>query len=903
MSIRNLDAVFAPRSVALVGASERPGSLGSILARNLLAGGFGGRLHFVNPKRASVHGQPTVASLRDIPLAPDLAVVVTPADAVPGVIRDAVACGTRGACVITAGFGAHSGADGAVRLQRMLDAARPGLLRIIGPNCLGVQVPALGLDASFAHLSPPPGTIAFVSQSGAIITSVLDWARPRGIGFSRVVSMGDMADVDFGDMLDWLANDSATRSILLYIEQITSARKFMSAARAAARSKPVIVVKSGRFDAGARAATTHTGALAGSDAVFDAAVRRAGMLRVHTLEDLFGAVETLSMARLPAGERLAIITNGGGIGVLAIDQLVAEGLEPATLSSATVERLSRVLPRTWSHANPIDLVGDADGRRYARALEAVLAGDEADAVLVLNCPVAVASSMEAAQAVLDAVAKRPAKPVFASFVGEHEAAAPRAALHARRVPCYQSPEDAVRAFAKIVEYRRNQALLIETVPSLPEAFEPRVDEARAPIAQALAEGCEWLSASQSQQLVGAYGVPVVATHRVPTPAAAAAAAKAIGQPVVLKILAASIQHKSDVGGVALDVEPDRVEQTAHAMLARVSAARPDASIEGFVVQPMVRRQGAVELIAGMVEDAQFGPVMLIGRGGVAVEAIPDKALGLPPLNLKLAREMIERTQVARLLKGYRSVKPADLDAVSLALVRLSQLVIDHPEIRELDVNPLLADAQGVLALDCRVRLMPTTAGSAAQRLAIRPYPKELEETLQTRDGRTLLLRPVVPEDERPLQAVFSRLTPEEVRFRFFVPMKLMDHVTAARFTQLDYDRQMALVLVQPGIPGRSEIHGVVRLIEDPDRESAEYAIIIERNVTGQGLGKLMMQRIIDYARSRGIGRIHGDVLADNVKMLGLCRSLGFTVGRVPGELGVLRVTLELREPRPADAAS
>jgi acetyltransferase len=895
MTTRNLHLMFEPRSVALVGASRTAGSVGATLARNLLRSGFQGPVMPVNPKYDAIEGVLAYPDVESLPVTPDLAVIATPPDTVPGLVAALARRGTRAVVVISAGFAEVEAPRGRALQQELLDAARPHTLRVVGPNCLGVLVPQLGLNASFAPVTPSPGNVAFVAQSGAIVASVLDWAHPRGIGFSHLVSLGDMADVDFGDMLDYLASDPHTRAILLYIEAVTHGRKFMSAGRAAARSKPVIVVKAGRHEAGARAALSHTGALAGSDAVYDAALRRAGMLRVVRLEDLFGAVETLAGARLPRGDRLAIATNGGGLGVLAADALIDEGGRLAELSPATRARLEAALPPTWSHANPVDLVGDAGPERYAAALAALLEEPTADAVLAIHCPTAVTSSGDVARALPDS-AGAPGRPVvLTSFVGGANAEEGRRVAAERRLPTYATPERAVRAFVQMASYRRNQELLMETPPSIPEEFSPDRERAQAVVRAALAEGRSALREVEAEELLLAYGLEVARSRFAPTAAEAAAAAAEIGAPVALKARLPGAPHKRAVGAVALDVAPSEVEVEAAALTARVARNRPGLAVEGFAVQPMVRAEGALELIAGATVDPVFGPVVLFGHGGSAVELLADTAVALPPLNLRLARELIDRTRVGRLLRGGSGGPAPHGDAVALALIRVAQLVADVPEVLELDVNPLLAHAGGVVALDARVRIA-AAGGPAHARLAIRPYPRELEEPVPLPDGRTLLLRPIQPEDEPSLRDNFSKLTPEEVRLRFFVPMKTMSHVMAARFTQLDYDREMALVLTDPGPAGTTEIYGVVRIAADPDNERAEYAILVRHDMTGMGLGIFLMRRMIDYARSRGIGEVWGDVLRDNATMRKLCRALDFRESTSPEDPTVVRVRLPLRRP-------
>ena len=805
MTIRNLEKLFKPETIALIGASKRPGSVGAVLARNLFGGGFDGPVMPVNPKHRSIQGVLTFDSISSLPLVPDLAVIATPPATVPGIIGELGAKGTKAAVVITAGLG-EKGDDGRSLRQAMLDAAKPHLLRIVGPNCLGTLVPGIGLNASFAHLSPKTGKIAFVAQSGAVVTSVLDWATSRGIGFSHLVALGDMSDVDFGDMLDYLANDPGTSAILLYIEAITDARKFMSAGRAAARMKPVMVVKAGRHPEGARAAASHTGALAGADDVYDTAFRRAGMLRVIHLEELFDAVQTLAMVKPPKGDRLAIVTNGGGVGVMATDALMDHGGELAKLDPKTLAKLDKHLPPTWSKTNPVDIIGDAPPERYEHAIKAVMDDPEVDAVLALNCPTAVASPDEAGAAVIRALgnAKRP---LLTSWLGDGAALPARRRFAEHKIPTFETPEDAINAFMQLVAYRRNQRTLMETPASMPDAFEPDLATARRVIEGALNNGKTWLNEPSAKALMAAYDIPTAKTLVAKDPHEAASLAVEFGSGVAIKILSDDILHKSDVGGVALDLfGPRHVEDAAEAMLERVRALKPDAVIDGFSVQPMIRRPGAHELIVGVITDPTFGPLILFGQGGTAVEVMDDKALAMPPLNMRLAREVMAQTRIHRLLKGYRDRPPAALDAIAATLIKVAQLVIDHPEIDELDINPLLADDFGVMALDVRVKLQPTEK-AGPERLAIRPYPKELEEAVTLKDGRDFVLRPVRPEDEPAFHLGFTKLTPEEIQLRFFTPMRTLTHVMAARFTQIDYDREMALVLAEDGTPGEAAIGG------------------------------------------------------------------------------------------------
>jgi acetyltransferase len=901
VSIRNLDRVFNPRRVALIGASSRPGAVGKVLLDNLVAAGPEREIQLVNPKYSDIDGRVCHGSVDDLPEVPDVAVVATPARSVPGLAATLAGRGTAGIIAISAGF-AERGADGR-SLQKELLAASAGGLRIVGPNCLGVIAPHAGLNASFAHLDARPGRIAFLAQSGAIITAVLDWAHPRGIGFSLLVSLGNMADVDFGDMLDYLADDVRTDAILLYVESIRDPRKFISASRAAARMKPVIAVKAARYESSARAASSHTGALAGSDAVYDAAFRRAGILRVHTLEELFDAVGTLGIGRSPPpvaaesrADRLVIVTNGGGPGVLAADALAYYGGTLADLAPETMAALDTVLPDTWSHANPVDLVGDASGERYKDALGALATDPHVDGILVINSPTALVSRTEAAEAVIAAATSNQDVTFLTSFVGDETAAEPRRRLTAGGVPTYESPEDAVRAFMHLVEYADSQRVLMETPPSVPEVIAPDIVRARSVLHRVLAEGREWLTWPETKEVLGAYGMLTAPGRTARDAEEAAHVAATLGGPVVLKVLSPDITHKSDVSGVVLGLEgPTNVRTAADELLRTVAAARPDARLTGLIVESMVRRPGAIELIIGAFEDASFGPVVLFAHGGTAAEIIHDRAVGLPPLNLRLASEMMRRTKVYDLLRGYRNIPPVNLDAVAMALLQVAQLVTDLPEIREVDVNPLLADPYGVIALDGRVRVA-RSEGPAHARLAVRPYPVELEEELKLPGGRTLLFRPIRPEDETMLKRAFERLTPEETRFRFMVPKKAFSHLAMARFTQIDYDRDMVMVLTERCPDGATEIHGVTQINVRPRDSTAEFAILIEERATGLGLGPFMLERIVDYARARGIEKIHGDVLASNTTMLKLCEVLGFTVSGSNHDRTVVRVIRKLAEP-------
>lgn len=890
MTVRNLDAFFRPKSVALIGASTRPNAVGHVIAQNLMAGGFDGPVMPVNPSHSAVGGVLCYPDVARLPMTPDLAVICTPPETVPGLVAELGQRGTRGAVVITAGFNELGNAEGKALQQAVLDAARPRLLRIIGPNCIGVISTPMHLNASFAHLNAKPGHVAFVAQSGAMLTTVLDWATARGIGFSHLVSLGDMTDVDFGDMLDFLAADSETTSVLLYVEAVRDARKFMSAARAAARAKPVIVVKAGRHAAAAKAAMSHTGALAGVDAVYDAAFRRAGLLRVLGLDELFDAVEILGTAKRLPGDRLAILTNGGGAGVLATDALLDSGGTLADLSADTLKTLNGVLPATWSHGNPVDIIGDAPPRRYADALTTLLQAPEVDGVLVLNCPTAVASSTAAARAVI-ATAESSDRPVLTNWLGAGAVAESRDLFAAAGLPTFETPDEAIRGFSYLTRYRRGQEILLEVPPSESESFDPDDAAARRIVGDAIAAGQSWLDEGQVHDVLSAYRIPVARSAVAASIDEAAARAREFPGLIALKIHSPDITHKSDVGGVALDLHAGDIAQACKDMLARVQAAAPTARMAGFVLQEMIDRPQAHELILGLTVDALFGPVLLFGRGGTAVEVVNDKALALAPINLMLAQDLISRTRVFRELKGYRGRPAADLNAIALTLVKLSQLACDLDGVAELDINPLLADETGVIGVDARIRVAAPAAGTKpGDRLAIRPYPKDLESTLETPALGSVLIRPIRPEDAAALQRFSEKLSPEDVRMRFFSAWRTLPPLQLARLTQIDYDRAMAFVMIERKT---GDFAGVARFFADPDGTTAEFAIIVRTDLKAHGLGRILMERLLGYARARGIRDIHGQVLHENTAMLAFCKELGFALQAEEGSPDLVRASLVL----------
>ncbi len=886
MTTRNLESLFAPSSVAVIGASDRAKSVGATVMRNLLAGGFQGPVLPVNPKHHAVAGVLCYGSIADLPVTPDLAVICTPPATVPGLIGELGARGTKGAVVLTAGLG-NAASEDRTMAQAMLDAARPHLLRILGPNCVGLIVPSQSLNASFAPGSAKAGSIAFVSQSGALCTAVLDWATARGIGFSRFVSLGDSLDVDFGDVIDDLASDPATKSILLYIESIRHARKFLSAARAAARNKPVVAIKSGRVSEAAQAALSHTGALAGADDVFEAAMARAGVLRAYDFEELFSVVETLARSRRVTGNRLTIVTNGGGPGVMAVDALIAGGGRLAELEPETVSALDAVLPATWSRGNPVDIIGDAPPDRYVKALEAVIAVPDSDGLLVVNAPTAIANSLDAASAVADKLASA-RKPIVTSWLGGHGADRAGQVLSDKGLATYDTPESAVRGFLHAARHTELQQLLLETPADIPEAFTPDIDAARAVIDAVRADGRTLLTEPEAKVVLEAFTIPVVASRRVLTPGEAATMAKALGFPVAVKILSPDITHKSDVGGVVLDLKDAyAVRGAAEEMQERIAQLVPNARLDGFTVQEMARRPRGYQLILGLGQDPIFGPFVLFGEGGGAVEVIADRAVALPPINMKLAAELVQRTRVVRRLEGYRDQPPVDFDALYLTLIKVAQIAVDLPEVEELDINPLLVDKDGVIALDARIGL---ARAGVAHSPAIRPYPRELEETAVFDGVGDVLFRPIRPEDEEHHYAFINMLTPEDIRFRFFGQIKQLPHSQMARLTQVDYDREMAFVAIGP----EGDTLGVVRTITDPDNEMTEFAIVVRSDLKGRGLGAALMRKMIRYCRARGTAHMAGEVLRENRRMRDFTAGLGFEEHNVPDDPNAVRVVLDLQ---------
>jgi acetyltransferase len=884
-----LESFFRPRAVAVIGATEAPGSVGRTLLHNLLGTPFGGTIYPVNPKRESVLGIRAYRSLADVPAEVALAVIVTPAATVPAIVA---ACADRkvpAAVIISAGF-RETGAAGAELEQRVLAEARRGPMRIIGPNCLGVMSPVTGLNATFAAGMARPGNVAFLSQSGALLTAILDWSLREQVGFSAFASVGSMLDVGWGDLIDYLGDDPKTRAIVIYMESIGNARAFLSAAREVALTKPIIVIKAGRSEAASRAAASHTGALTGSDDVLDAAFRRAGVLRVTDISEVFHLADVLGKQPRPAGPRLAIVTNAGGPAVLATDALVAGSGQLAELDPAVLGRLDAVLPPAWSHANPVDILGDADPQRYATALDLAAANPASDGLLVILTPQDMTDPTLTAEA-LGKQAHVAGKPVLASWMGGAGVAAGVEILGRAGIPTFAFPDDAARTFCHMWRYADNLRGLYET-PVRRSDGDLRPGETRALIDAARAQGRTLLDEQESKAILASCGIPTVPTRVARDAAEAVAAAHELGFPAVVKVWSRTITHKSDVGGVKLGLaDGDAVARAFSEIERAVTAKAGAAAFAGVTVQPEVDRRAGVELILGSAPDPQFGPVLLFGAGGELVEVLRDRALGLPPLNTTLARRLMERTRIHRALGGARGRAPVDLDALAGLLVRFGDLVVEHPEIREIDVNPLLASGSGLLALDARVVLVdPAVAAADLPRPAIRPYPTEYVSRAELRDGSPITIRPIRPEDEPMMVAFHKTLSEQSVRMRYLQGIKLDErtaHERLVRVCFVDYDRELALVAERQAEAGAREIIALGRLSRERvwGSADAEFSLLVGDPWQGRGVGGQLLARLVTLAKQEGIARIYAEILVTNLRMQRLCARLGFTIG--DGDGGVV----------------
>jgi len=889
MSIRNLDKIFNPQRVAVIGAGNSKTNVGYTVLHNLVGSGFAGVVYPVNPRRESVQGIHAYKDIPSLPNVPDLAVICTPAPTVPGIVRACGEIGTRGVVIISAGF-REIGAEGR-ELERLVLEEKNKFdgMRIMGPNCLGIIVPGISLNASFATATPDKGHIGFISQSGALCTSILDWAIDEGIGFSYFVSVGNMLDVNMADLIDYLGSATETQSIILYIESITEAREFMSASRAFARTKPIVAYKAGRFAESAAAAASHTGAMAGVDAVYEAAFQRAGIERIFQIEDMFDCAELLDRQEPPKGDRLAIVTNAGGPGVMTTDALIDRNGKLATLSEETMQKLDECLPTCWSHGNPVDVLGDAPPERYARPIEIVLADKGVDAVLVILTPQAMTDPTATALAV-SRVAAESRKPILTAWMGGHVVSEGVRLLSEAGIPTYDTPGKAVRAFMHLVSYSRNLELLYETPRDIPVEFTLDRQRLRGVFDTILTEGNEILSENVSKAFLEAYEIPVTKPRAARTADEAVDAARRCGYPVVLKIHSPQITHKTDVGGVALDLPSDEtVRDTFKEMTENAKRLRPDANIVGVTVQKMVSFPNSFELIMGTKKDPVFGSVIMVGMGGTAAELFRDRALALPPLSESLARKMLESLKSWPLLQGYRGKPGANIDRLIEILMRFSYLVADYPEIKELDINPLLVTPKEVIALDARVvvdRELVVHAVRPYAHLAIRPYPEEFVAERKMKDGTPVILRPIKPEDEPLWHDLVADCSTETIRFRFSYLFKQTTHEMATRYCFIDYDRELAIV-AEVEEEGQRKLIGVGRLVADMDHEAAEYAVIVVDRWQGHGLGGVITDYCLELAKKWGVKRLVAETTRNNSRALATFRNRGFELDATQEEDVVL----------------
>lgn len=879
MTIHNLDKVFKPKSIAIVGASDREGSIGYALMRNLIRGEFPGAIYPINPKRDTIWDKPAYPSLDNVKEEVDLVVLVTPISTSPEIVKDCLDVGASGVIIISAG-GKEIGEKGEEIEQAIRKEAAGSGLRIIGPNCLGIVNTKAKINASFANYMPLPGKMAFISQSGGICTAVLDLSIREKIGFSYFVSLGSMLDVDYGDAIDYLGNDPQVSSIVMYIESLSRFRNFMSAARAVSRVKPIIALKAGRSAAGAKAASSHTGALAGEDAVYDAAFKRAGIVRVKTFEELFDCAELLAKQPRPSASGLAILTNAGGPGVMAADALSDYDAEPAKLSPETIEKLNEVLPPFWSHSNPIDILGDADSERFRKAAEICLAAPETHGVLLMMAPQALSDPTEVAQGIAG-VLKDKKYPVFTSWLGGDDMVKGRDIFNQAGIPTFDTPERAVRAFMDLYRYGKNIEMLQQIPPRLHGKLEFDCIGATKIVKRAMEHRHYLLTETEAKELLSAYGIPVNPTKFAATADDAVKIADDLGYPVVMKIHSRDISHKSEANGVRLNLKSaDDVRSTYKSIIESAKAYKSDAVIEGVTVQPMLKRWD-YELILGAKKDRDFGPVLLFGMGGILTEVLKDRAIALPPMNRLLARRLMEETKVFRLLKGFRNIPPADLTQLEEILIRLGQLVTDFAEIEELDINPLIASDAGAIAADARILLAPSEV-EAPLHLVISPYPNQYEEYAKTDEGIDIFIRPIRPEDAPLMKTMFENLSPQSVYYRFFRPMRELPMSMLQKFTQIDYDREIAMVALHDR-NGEEEMLGVARVIAELNLKDAEFSVLVADKWHGKGIGAELLKRCLKAMQRQNIEKVWGIVLPENTKMVALGRKLGFTVKRIPGE--------------------
>ena len=892
MSLRHLNAMFRPRSVAVIGASNRPKSIGSVVMRNLLREEFSGPLLPVNPKYRAVAGILAYSGVAELPLSPDLAIICTPPSTVPGFMEELGSKGAMNVLIMSTDLEKHTTEDGKTLRQATMDLARRYSMRILGPNCLGLIVPRSGLNASFGHMPSIKGQIAFVSQSDSLGIAVLDWANAKGIGFSSFISLGDCADIDFADVIDYLGGDPYTTSILLYIEQVNNPRKFISAARSASRNKPLVAIKSGSMSELPADTMLPGGTEILEDDIYDAIFRRAGMLRVSDVAELFDAVETMARSKRLRGDRLAILSNGGGPAVMARDILIRQGGRMAALSEETISELSGWHEEGFPGSNPVRVMDHATSDTYSHCLETLLGDREVDAVMVIHVPTAFASSQDIAGAVVNSIG-RSRKNVLTVWLGEDDPEQARRIFGLAGLPTYETPDQAAQLFMDMVRYRRNQEALMETPATVPEEFTPDSKAARAIVHNALEEGRHQLGQSETKEILSSYAIPVVDTRIADNLEEAELLARELGYPVALKIRSPDIPNKQQVGGVALDLEnPEDLRKSGRSMLSRIHRIRPEANIQGFILQKMARRPEARELLAGVATDPLFGPVIVFGQGGAAAKVWKDIAAGLPPLNMSLAKELIQRTRVHKLLEEHGGQSGVNQDPLRLVLVQLSQLLIDIPEICGVNINPLLADPEGALAVDSQIEIRPTEQ-SGPSRLAIRPYPEYLEEEVTLPSGLQILLRPIRPEDEPTHLSFINKLSEEDLRMRFFGLVHEFTHSQMAQMTQIDYDREMAFVAIRTRQDGSEETVGVIRAFFDPDNISAEFAIVVRTDIKEKGLGSSLMDKMIRFCRERGTKEMMAYTMRENRGMQALGKKFGFVIRTSPEDPETIELRLDL----------
>ncbi len=879
MPIKKLNSIFKPKRIALIGVSNNPKSVGGITLRNLVSGGFNGVVYPVNPKREAVFGIPCYPDVKSLPKVPDLAVIMTSAKWVPQILKDCGELGIHGVIIMSAGF-KEAGPEGQ-KLEEQIKAEKAKFpdMRVIGPNCLGILVPGLNMNVSFADGMPKKGHVAFISQSGALCTSVLDWACESNIGFSNFVSIGNSMDVSFGDLIDYFGQDPNTKSIILYIESISDARAFMSAARAFSREKPIIVYKSGRFPESAAAAASHTGALASEDSIYDAVFRRAGLARVFNFGNIFDFTDLVGRRRIPKGNRLAIVTNAGGPGVMATDSLISLGGKLVKLSDETMQKLNDYLPPFWSHGNPIDVLGDATPERFAKSTEIILEDKNVDAVLVLLTPQAMTDPNATATAIAK-MATKTTKSIMAAWLGGASMHEGVHIFNEAGISSFSTPEQAIKAFMTLSNYSQNLKLLYETPKEVPVSFQYDRNELREKYLKNVFPKAKVLNEDDSKMLINDYGINT--TH--PTPATTEDEAVAIsekkGYPVVMKIYSPDITHKSDVGGVALNIKnADMIRANFRNMIKTVAEKCPDAKIEGVTIQKMVDTKDAVELIVGTKKDPVFGTVMLIGMGGTTAELFNDKRLEFPPLNEQLAKQMVKSLKIYPLLKGWRGDSPKNIDKLIEALIRMSYLAADYPEIEELDINPLIVTPNDVIALDARIvvdkKLLETPAKEYSH-LILRPYPESLIKEATLKDGTKITLRPIKPEDEPMWLEMLASCSKESIYHRFRYDFYFDSHEIASQFCFIDYDREIAIV-AEVNIEGEKKLIGVGRLIADPDIEMMEYAILITDTWQKKELGFTITKYCLEIAQSRGIKSLTAETTTDNKPMISVFRKLNFKI--------------------------